>query len=166
MVERGAGCAKPSTELFRSKYFPGVLVEASVLAIPGLNQSPRQGRVMSASAGCGHSVAEARCQKCQKATSGRASRCVTVWRIRGYARAMCTTSWPSGGCRVICPLPVVSSRRQPRRRSRPRGLPSRRSERVTGTGACLSPAPPARRRPRGRAAAPPRRRARFDRRAL
>src|SRR6516164_9692105 len=29
--------------------------------------------------------------------------------IRGYARAMCTTSWPSGGCRVICPLPVVSS---------------------------------------------------------
>jgi len=38
--------------------------------------------------------------------------------------------------------------------------------RVTRPGACLSPAPPARRRPRGRAAAPPRRRARFGHRAL
>jgi len=38
--------------------------------------------------------------------------------IRGYARAMCTTSWPSGGCRVICPLrPPCEFRRWYRQRS-------------------------------------------------
>jgi len=28
--------------------------------------------------------------------------------VSGQTRAICTTSWPSGGKRVICPLPVVS----------------------------------------------------------
>src|SRR5262245_38183123 len=47
-----------------------------------------------------------------------------------------------------------------------RGGSPRGVVRVTRPGAYLSPAPPARRRPRGRPAAPPRRRARFGHRAL
>ena len=70
------------------------------------------------------------------------------------------------GARAALDARALAERADGRGEEVARGGSPRGVVRVTRPGACLSPAPPARRRPRGRAAVPPRRRARFDHRAL